>query len=174
MHDFDQPASPWVTRFAPLIRPGGTVLDLACGCGRNARMLARRGWPVLAIDRNRAALDSLHGEDGITTLLADLENAPWPCSDRSFDAIVVCRYLHRPLFPLILDSLAEDGVLIYETFMQGQEKFGRPSNPDFLLQPDELLHAFSPALQVVAFEQGVVSEPTPQFLQRICARRPAG
>ncbi len=172
MHASNEPASLWVTRFAPLIRLGGTVLDLACGNGRNARWLAQRGWQVVAIDRNAEALAGLRGMDNITTLQVDLENAPWPYPGRKFDGIVVCRYLHRPLFPHIAASLAEDGVLIYETFMLGQAQYGRPSNPDFLLQQDELLNAFSPSLHVVAFEQGVVAEPTPAFLQRICAKRP--
>lgn len=171
MHDFHEPASLWVTRFAPLIRPGGTVLDLACGSGRNARWLAQQGWQVEAVDRDAEALAGLQDADRITSVQADLENAPWPYAGRKFDGIIVCRYLHRPLFPYIAASLAENGVLIYETFMLGQEQFGQPRNPDFLLQPDELLNAFSPILHVVAFEQGMVAEPAPAFLQRICARR---
>lgn len=175
MHDFNQtvcePASLWVTRCAPLIRPGGTVLDLACGSGRNARWLAQQGWCVTAVDRNAEALARLQGEDHITTRQADLEHEPWPFSGLTFDGIIVCRYLHRPLFPLIAASLAQDGVLIYETFMLGQEQYGRPHNPDFLLQRDELLNVFSPLLHVLSFEQGLVGEPGPAFLQRICAKR---
>ena len=170
MRAYCEPASLWVTRFATLIRPRGTVLDLACGKGRNTRWLAQRGWHVEAVDCNAEALAGLQGDDYITTLQADLEGAPWPYAGRTFDAIIVCRYLHRPLFPLIAASLAENGVLIYETFMQGHEQYGRPSNPDFLLKPDELLHAFSLPLHVVSFEQGMVAEPEPAIIQRICAK----
>lgn len=168
--DASQIPSLWLTRFAPLIRPGGTVLDLACGNGRNTRWLARQGWHVEAVDRDAEAIAGLQGLENVTTLQADLEGAPWPYPERRFDGIVVCRYLYRPLLPLLAASLAENGVLIYETFMVGQERFGHPRNPDFLLLPDELLNAFSDKLQIVAFEQGVISEPNPAVIQRICAR----
>ena len=163
-------ASSWMVRFTPLIRPSGTVLDLACGRGRNVRWLAERGWQVEAVDRDKDALASLQGLPNVTTLQADLEGAPWPYADRRFDAIIVCRYLHRPLFKAISSCLSENGMLLYETFMCGHEQFGRPSNPDFLLQPDELLHVFSPELQIIAFEQGRFDTPSPAILQRICAR----
>ncbi len=169
MHDSFELISPWLERHAHLIRPGGSVLDLACGSGRNARHLARQGWQVESVDINAEVLEALQGVAGIATRLADLENAAWPYLTRKFDGIVVCRYLHRPLFPLIAASLARDGVLIYETFMTGQAQFGRPSNPDFLLQADELLQVFAPTLQILAFEQGTIFEPGPAFLQRICA-----
>lgn len=170
-HSNDATPSAWLTSHASLIRPGGSVLDLACGGGRNACWLAAQGWQVEAVDRDAAALGGLLGLPNITPLQADLESAPWPYSGRRFDGIVVCRYLHRPLLPLLAEYLTDGGVLIYETFMQGQEQFGRPSNPDFLLMPDELLQVFSATLQVIAFEQGVISEPNPAMLQRICARR---
>jgi len=170
-HSNDASPSLWVTHHAPLIRPGGSVLDLACGGGRNARWLAAQGWQVEAVDHDAAALAGLHGLTNLAARQADLENTPWPYPGRRFDGIVVCRYLHRPLLPLLAQSLAEGGVLIYETFMQGQEQFGRPSNPDFLLRPDELLQVFSATLRVIAFEQGGISEPNPAMLQRICARR---
>jgi SAM-dependent methyltransferase len=170
-HSNDAIPSAWVVRHAPLIRPGGSVLDLACGGGRNARWLAGRGWRVDAVDRDPAALAGLSGVEDVRILQADLEDARWPYAGRKFDGIVVCRYLYRPLLPLLAESLAESGVLIYETFMMGQEQYGRPSNPDFLLRPDELLQAFSGTMQVVAFEQGVVNEPMPAILQRICAQR---
>lgn len=175
MHHFE-PESPsaWLTRFAPLIRAGGTVLDVACGAGRNARWLAARGWRVEAVDRDAAALAALQGtEERVTTRQADLEGAPWPYSGRKFEGIVVCRYLHRPLLPLLAENLADDGVLIYETFMAGQEKFGCPQNPDFLLRPNELLQNFWDTLRVVAFEQGIAPFPQPAAIQRICAVRGA-
>jgi SAM-dependent methyltransferase len=166
----DATPSAWVTRYAPLIRAGGQVLDLACGAGRNARWLACQGWQVEAVDRDADALDLLHDVDNVQLRQADLEQEPWPYAGRSFDGIVVCRYLHRPLFPLLLQCLAEQGVLIYETFMLGQELYGRPSNPDFLLKDNELLDYFGKNLEVVGFEQGVFNEPEPRALQRICLR----
>jgi SAM-dependent methyltransferase len=162
--------SAWVTRFAPLIRPGGTVLDVACGAGRNARWLARQGWRVEVVDRDEAAISTLRGMDNISARQTDLEGAPWPYPGCKFDAIVVCRYLHRPLLPLLAESLEESGILIYETYMVGQEQFERPRNPDFLLQPDELLKVYSNRLEVISFEQGIISEPEPAALQRLCAR----
>ena len=172
MHDFHDSPSPWVMGHAPRIRPGGHVLDLACGKGRNSFALAAQSFHVLALDRDPAALSTLHGRQNITTLQADIEQEAWPLEGQRFDAIIICRYLHRPLFPRILSSLSPGGVLIYETFMVGQETLGRPRNPDYLLQPDELLALCSEDLQVVAFEQGRFEAPDPVYLQRICAIRP--
>lgn len=166
--------SEWVRRFSGLIPLGGPVLDLACGAGRHARFLAGRGHAVAAVDRDATALSELAGLVGVTTLQADLEGGPWPYSSRTFAGIVVTNYLHRPLFPVLADALAGDGVLIYETFMAGNERFGRPSNPDFLLRPGELLEAFGSALQVVAFEQGEVARPAPAVVQRLCAVKGGG
>jgi SAM-dependent methyltransferase len=164
--------SPWVLRWSALIAPGGAVLDLACGAGRHARVLAERGHPVLAVDRDRALLDGLRAVPGIEPLTADLENAsPWPLGGRRFAAIIVVNYLHRPLFPQLAAALEEGGVLVYETFAVGNERYGRPSNPKFLLRPGELLDAFRPLLSVVAFEQGRVTQPKPAVIQRLCALR---
>ena len=149
-------ASPWVRRHAALIRPGGTVLDLAAGRGRHARYLASRGWRVLAVDRDGAALAGLDGVAGVETRVADLEGAQWPLAGERFDAIVVANYLHRPSFDAMLDALADDGVLVYETFAAGNEAFGKPSNPAFLLARGELLERVRGRLAVVAFEEGVV------------------
>jgi SAM-dependent methyltransferase len=145
------------------------VLDLACGSGRNARWLAAQGWRVEAVDRDEDAIAGLQQIPGLHAFAADLENAPWPFAGRMFEGVVVCRYLHRPLLPLLAQCLAPDGVLIYETFMLGQEKFGRPQNPDFLLKPNELLDVYAGQLAVNAFEQGVVELPKPMVIQRICA-----
>ena len=159
--------SPWVVRFAPLIRAGGLVLDLAAGRGRHARFLAARGCEVLAVDRDADALATL-ADAGVRTLCADLEQGAWPLAGRRFDAIVVTNYLHRPQFPDLLAALAPDGVLVYETFADGNARFGKPSRPEFLLQPDELLDCFGKALRVVAFEQGEVAAPSPAVIQRFC------
>ncbi|MBL8384635.1 MAG: class I SAM-dependent methyltransferase [Burkholderiales bacterium] len=167
--------SPWVRRFAALLRPPGTVLDLAAGAGRHARPLAAAGLKVVAVDRDPAALAALSAIDGVEAVAADLENAPWPLAGRRFDAVIVTNYLWRPLMAMITASLADDGILIYETFAVGNESFGKPSNPAFLLQPGELLAvAQAAALQVVAYEHGTVSAPRAAVVQRLCARRAAG
>jgi len=147
------------------------VLDLACGGGRHARYLAAGGYTVDAVDRDPLALGALARVAGVRPLIADVEGAPWPYGQRVWDGIVVTRYLHRPLFATLIASLDEAGVLIYETFMIGNERFGRPSNPDFLLRPNELLTAFGNDLVVVAFEQGEVALPKPAVVQRLCAVR---
>ena len=149
------------------------MLDLACGYGRHARYFAARGANVLAVDRDAAALATLDGQARIATRALDLEAGGWPLPGERFDAIVVVNYLHRPLFPSLLAALAEDGVLIYETFARGNEAYGRPSNPDFLLEPGELLQLAARGLTVVAFEQGVVSKPDPgAVVQRLAAVGP--
>lgn len=168
-HGADLEASAWVRRFAPLIRPGAAVLDLACGGGRHARWLAARGWRVLAVDRDAEALSGLAGVAGVDTLCADLEGGEWPLAGRAFDAIVVTNYLFRPRFAALLACLKPGGVLIYETFMLGNENFGRPANPEFLLRPGELLERLGGAFAVTAFEQGVVRVPRAAAIQRICA-----
>ena len=163
--------SAWVCRFAPLIAPGGTVLDLASGNGRHARYLAGLGYRVEAVDRDSAALSALAGVAGVSTLCADLEGSPWPCGAGRFDGVVVANYLYRPLMAAVLDALRPEGVLIYETFALGNEKFGRPANPEFLLRPGELLECVAGRLRVLAFEQGLVERPRPAVIQRICAVR---
>jgi SAM-dependent methyltransferase len=168
-HPFDLPPSPWVQQWAALIRPGGAVLDLACGAGRHARLLARLGFEVDAVDRDPALFTDPPSR--VTLLGADLEGARWPYGERRFDGIVVTNYLHRPLLPVLLRSLEPGGLLVYETFARGNERFGKPSNPDFLLAPGELLEAVRGKLRVIAYEDRVVEEPKPAALQRICARQ---
>ena len=154
--------SEWVVRWAPRVERG-PVLDVACGSGRHARFFRDLGFDVTAVDREPVQLE------GIRFVKTDLEDgSPWPFAEQRFGAIVVTNYLHRPLFPRILDSLAEGGVLIYETFMAGNEPFGRPSNPEFLLKAGELRRAFA-ALQELGFEEGEVERPKPAMVQRICA-----
>lgn len=161
--------SPWVVRFVSLIPAGGVALDLACGYGRHSRLLADRGYKVEAVDRDPEAIAFLSGVPGVTPRVADLEGGPWLYAGHHFDGIVVTNYLHRPLLPLVVDALAPAGVLIYETFAVGNEKFGRPSNPDFLLRPGELLDAVRGRLKVIAFEDQYVDVPKPAMVQRTCA-----
>ncbi len=159
--------SPWVTRFAGLVRPAGTVLDLACGSGRNLRWLAGQGFTVTGVDRDEPAVTPLRGVAEI--LVADIEGAPWPLTGRRFDGVVVTNYLWRALTPTILGSLAEGGVLIHETFAHGQQFVGKPSRPEFLLQPGELLQLYA-GLRVVAYEDGFENGPDGRrYVQRIAA-----
>ena len=165
----DLAPSIWVRRFAHLIAAGGTVLDLACGAGRHARFLAQLGYRVEAVDRDPACIAALAGVSGVAPRRADLESAPWPYAPASFDGIVVANYLYRPLFSHLLEALRPGGVLLYETFAAGNELHGRPSKPEFLLRPHELLHRLQPHLQIVAFEQGLIIRPRKAVVQRICA-----
>ncbi len=166
------PPSPWVLRWAHLVAPGGELLDLACGPGRHARWFAARGHPVSALDRDREALAALDGVAGVSAVCADLEHgSPWPFARRRFAGIVVANYLYRPLFRHLIAALAPAGVLIYETFMAGNERFGKPSNPDFLLAPGELVAAFGRELTIAAFEQGRTERPRAAMIQRLCAVR---
>ncbi len=173
-HAVSPAPSAWVTRFAPLVRAGGRVLDLACGGGRHARWLAARGYAVEAVDRDAAALAGLRDVPGVTPRQAELEDGPWPYAGARFDGIVVTNYLYRPRFAELLACLAPGGVLIYETFMLGNERFGKPSNPDFLLRPGELLERLADGCRIVAFEQGEVAAPRPAVVQRVCALRGTG
>jgi len=157
--------SDWVVRWAHLVERG-PVLDVASGCGRHARFFAARGLDVLAVDREAQAFGGT-----IKFVRADLEDgSPWPFAGQRFAGIVVANYLHRPLLKVLEESLDEGGVLLYETFMAGNERYGRPSNPQFLLRPGELLEAFG-ALTVAAFEQGTLERPKKAVVQRICALR---
>jgi len=138
-------------------------LDLACGSGRHSRLFLERGLQVVAVDRD------VQDIPGVRLIKADLEDgSPWPLPGERFQAVVVTNYLHRPLFPQLVEALAPGGLLLYETFMLGNERHGKPSNPDFLLQPGELLEAFR-SLAVLGFEEGFAATPKPSMIQRLCA-----
>ncbi len=155
-------------RWAHLVPPGGRVLDVACGPGRHLRWFHGRNHPVAGVDIDAIAINSIShlGE----AILADIEAGPWPLAGRSFAGVVVTRYLWRPLLPVLVGSVAPGGVLLYETFAQGNESVGRPARADFLLAPGELLQACA-GLRVVAYEDGFLDGP-PRFVQRIAAVRP--
>lgn len=166
------PPSPWVERYAPLIPTAGRVLDLACGTGRHARLLAQRNYAVFAVDRSKESLAALAGVPGVETACLDLESGDWPLAGMQFAGIVVTNYLWRPRLPDVLALLAPGGVLIYETFMLGNEAYGKPSNPDFLLRPGELREVVAQAgLREIAFAEGYVGMPKPAMRQAICAVR---
>ena len=168
MHATESP-SPWVQRWSHLIAPASRVLDVACGHGRHMQWLASQGHSSLGVDRSEQAL-AVASQWG-QTLLADIENAPWPLADQHFGAVVVTNYLWRPLWPQILAAVQSGGVLLYETFAQGNETVGKPSRPDFLLSPGELLQvAMQNKLRVVAYEDGFLSDPD-RFVQRLAAVR---
>jgi SAM-dependent methyltransferase len=168
MHGTESPSS-WVRRWSHLVPTGAAVLDVACGSGRHLRWFRERGHPVTGIDRAPEAVAAV--KDLGEALQADLEGGPWPLPGRRFGAVVITNYLWRPLFPALRESVAADGVLIYETFASGNETVGRPARPEFLLQPGELL-GLCQGLRVVAFEDGFLDQP-PRFVQRIAAVRAA-
>lgn len=166
---FKSDASPWVLHHAPLVRPGGAVLDLACGGGRHSRLFLDRGHAVTALDRD---ISQAHLAEGAERIEADLEKgSPWPLAGRRFAGVVVTNYLWRPLFPDLLASLDDGGVLIYETFALGNEAFGRPRNPDHLLGRGELLR-LTQGLTVIAYQDGV--EGGHKVVQRVCAVNGSG
>ena len=170
----DEPASAWVRRWSHLAPAGGSVLDVACGRGRHSRWFHALGHRVTALDRSAEALAAIGlPAERFETVLADIEGGPWPLAGRQFDAVVVTNYLWRPLLPTLLASLAPGGVLIYETFAAGNETVGKPSRPDFLLQPGELLQLCQ-SLRTVAYEDGfetALAGTTARFVQRIAAVR---
>ena len=161
------PPSPWIERWAHLIAPGGTVLDVAAGSGRHARWLAARGHAVTAVDRDGEAIAAL--APAVETITADIEGGAWPLGERRFDAVVVANYLWRPLLPTIVAAVGAGGVLLYETFAVGNETVGRPRRAEFLLRPGELLTAAA-GLRIVAYEEGFLTPPE-RFVQRVAAVR---
>ncbi|WP_169566002.1 class I SAM-dependent methyltransferase [Sneathiella limimaris] len=160
--------SEWLQRHYSRIRPGGTVLDLAAGSGRHSVYLADRGYQVTAVDIETRQLEEL-GRDDIEILQADLENEPWPLEGRRFDGIIVTHYLWRPLFPKIRQSLTDGGVIIYETFAEGNERFGRPRNPDFLLKDGELKEQLS-GFDILDYHHSIVTRIPVSLRQGVVAR----
>ncbi len=162
----------WVARFADLVPAGGRVLDVACGAGRHARSFLQQGHPVTVVDRDTSGVADLGEHPNVEILEFDLEaGKPWPFAGRVFEGVVVTNYLWRPILADIVASVAPGGVLLYETFARGNEQFGHPRNPDFLLRPGELLDAVRGELRVVAYEDRIVEEPDPKAVQRIAAVR---
>jgi SAM-dependent methyltransferase len=161
--------SPWIVQWAGLVAADATVLDVAAGGGRHTNFFGSRGHKVTAIDRDVSALAA---QPNIEVVQANLEDgSAWPLPGRVFGAVVVTNYLHRPLFPELLDVLAPGGVLLYETFMEGNERFGRPSRPEFLLKDGELLELVRGRFSVVAYEARMISEPKMAMIQRVAARK---
>ena len=165
------PTSPWIVRWSHLLQPGCAVLDVACGSGRHMRWFAGRGHNVWGLDKDTSQAAAL-GLD-VHLVQADIENHPWPllASDapQQFGAVIVTNYLWRPLMPTLANSLLPGGVLLYETFASGNETVGKPSRPDFLLQPGELLACFA-NLHIVGYECGALDNPR-RYVQRIAAVR---
>lgn len=165
-------ASAWVGRFLPHVPEGGRILDIACGAGRHIALARAAGYPVTAVDRDIDALSRFADDGDVRIVEADLESGGgWPLAGERFAGVIVTNYLYRPLFPVLLESIAQGGALIYETFARGNEKFGRPRNPDFLLRPGELLDLCRPSLTVIAYEHLEIARPAPAMVQRVCAIR---
>lgn len=163
--------SPWVVRWCPRALPGSSALDLACGRGRHVRLLRSLGYRVVAVDRDEEALRTATVDADVEALVADVESGPWPLVGRAFDVVVVTNYLWRPRMADILAAVAPRGLLVYETFLEGHERIGRPANPDFLLRRGELRDAVADGFETIAFEEGPDGDPVVAVRQRICARR---
>ncbi len=148
------------------------MLDVACGRGRHTHLAVEQGHRVVAVDRDEEGLSGLASLPGVSTVAADIEGTEWPLRGQQFDCVVVTNYLFRPLFPVLLGSVIETGLLIYETFARGNERFGRPSNPAYLLEPGELCTLIHPALRVLGYEDVYVDRPKPAMVQRVCACGP--
>lgn len=171
-HPFGPAApSPFVAHYIAMVPPGGRILDLAAGRGRHTALARAAGHPVTAVDREVEGLKALPQGPDLEILEADLEGGPWPLEDRSFAGVIVTNYLWRPILPRIVAAVAPGGVLIYETFAKGHERHGRPSNPDHLLNPGELLEAVNGELTVIAYAHGPEGDPPRAVRQRICAVR---
>ena len=166
----EQDSSLWVVRWADLVPKGGDVLDIAAGGGRHGRWFRRRGHPVVFVDIDTSKLGDFGTDPRAEIVTADLEAGPWPFGDRRFAGVVVVNYLWRPLMPLLIQAVEPGGVLIYDTFAVGQERYGRPRNPDHLLRDGELLEIVRGRLQVRAYEMGETDGPAVR--QRIAAVQP--
>ena len=165
----DNSPSRWVSRWSNLLKPGTKILDLACGRGRNSLFLASLGHNVLAVDRDATKLSDISERPEITTMCEDLESGSWPLDGWKFGGIIVTNYLYRPMLPDLMENLESGGIFIYETFAQGNQVFGKPSNPNYLLFPYELLDMLRDKLHIIGFEQGRVNSPSRAIIQRVCA-----
>ncbi len=164
--------SAWLQRWVHLIPPSGRVLDVACGSGRHAVYLAGLGYRVTAVDRDLGLSASVRDTPGVAWQEHDLEADPWPFAAGIWQGVVVINYLHRPLLPHLIAALASGGALIYATFAHGQQRYGRPRNPQHLLMPGELLETARGRLHVVAYEDVAVSDPVPSRRQKLAALKP--
>ncbi|MCF8467075.1 MAG: class I SAM-dependent methyltransferase [Sneathiella sp.] len=167
-----RPISPWIEKYSKLIPQNGPVLDVACGSGRHSLYLLGVGYDVIVVDIDTAEISKIQGYPNLSIVEADLEKDPWPFSKPAFSSVVVVNYLWRPLFPDLLDALLPGGILLYDTFAQGNERYGRPSNPDFLLAPGELYNLCQGKLEILDFMHGYVEVPKPALRQSIAARKP--
>ncbi|MEH6528265.1 MAG: class I SAM-dependent methyltransferase [Sneathiella sp.] len=163
------PVSPWIRKHSALLPKEHPVLDVACGTGRHSFYMQELGYDVVAVDKDTTEVIAHQPMSNISVIEADLENQPWPFSEQMFSGIIVVNYLHRPIFQNIFDSLVPGGVLLYDTFARGNEKFGRPRNPDFLLAPKELKTLCGESFDVIDYFHGPITGPAPAMRQSIAA-----
>ena len=160
--------SDWVKRFAHHVPHDSNVLDVACGSGRQGRFFLNKGHQVTFVDKDVTEVGDLVEHPNARMIAGDLEAGPWPLGKKQFQCMVVTNYLWRPNFKRLLLHL--DGLLIYETFAEGNEQYGRPQNKDFLLQKGELFERIRGHCQVIAYEQRTLHYPSQAIVQRIAAR----
>ena len=163
--------SPWIEKHVNLIPKDQAVIDVACGNGRHSLFFLEQGYEVIAVDIDTSVIAGNEGRSGLSIVQADLEGAPWPFRPESVGAIVVVNYLWRPLFSHLRETLKPGGILLYDTFAQGNEKYGRPRNPDFLLMPGELSEQLSQNFDIIDSFDGYIENPVPACRQSIAARK---
>lgn len=163
------PVSPWIRKYSSLFPKEFPILDVACGKGRHSFHMQNLGYDVVAVDKDTTAINDCQPPSNIFVVEADLENHLWPFSRQVFSGVIVVNYLWRPLFQDIFSSLAPGGVLLYDTFAQGNENFGRPRNPDFLLAPDELKTLCTETFDIFDYFHGAITSPAPAVRQSIAA-----
>ena len=168
LNSMNKKPNKWVECYSSLIPSGGSVLDLACGSGRHTGMLLNKGYQVTAVDIDTTLIKQNFSNKNLNIVKCDLESLSfWPFEKNSFLGIIVVNYLHRPLFSKIIESLREEGVLVYQTFADGHSRYGKPKNPDYLLKRGELKTVFD-SMKIISYQHGYLSYPSQSIIQRIC------
>ena len=168
--------SSWIMQQAERWPNGSKILDFASGYGRHSMALSSSfpgRFEILATDYNHAALRELAAQfPNVKTLHTDLENTNiWPFADHDFDVVLVTNYLFRPRLPELFRLIRNEGFLAYETFADGNGTYGRPSNPNFLLNDGELPACLPNDFEILDYFHGKIDQPRPAIIQRLAAKR---